>query len=58
MNFNKNILTFLFTENDIPISLFIIKKFLFKIGDAEFYVALEGGFQYEKIYEINGPFLS
>ena len=61
MNFNKDILTFLFPENDIPISLFDtinIKNFYLKSGDAELDVALEGGFQYGKIYEINGPSLS
>ena len=55
MNFNKDILTFLFPENDIPISLFDtinIKNFYLKSGDAELDVALEGGFQYGKIYEM------
>ena len=61
MKFNKDILTFLFPENYIPISLFDtinIKNFYLKSGDAELDVALEGGFQYGKIYEINGPSLS
>jgi archaellum biogenesis ATPase FlaH len=60
-NFNKEILFSLFPYNNIPISLFDtinIKNFYFKSGDAELDVVLEGGFQYGKIYEINGPSLS